>query len=63
MKVLKTSVAVGMGFSPDKRKRRRQHRKAAINLLRRGGFFNYFSARGSTFGDVAAWHLWQARVI
>jgi len=63
MKPIKETQAVGMGFSRDKRKRRNQHRTAARNLLRNGGFFNCYSARGSTFGDVAAWHIDQARAL
>lgn len=45
----------------DKRKVRRMHRQAADNLLSSGGFFNSFSARGSTFHFVAMWHLNRAR--
>lgn len=48
-------------YSSDKRKRRRQHRIAAKNLLGQGGFFNAQSARGSTLNTVAGWHLAQAR--
>lgn len=47
----------------DKRKLRRGHRKSAKNLLKNGGFFNNFSARGSTFWCVAMWHLKKARNI
>jgi len=63
MKILKREQAAKMGFSADKRKRRHQHRCAAKNLLREGGFFNCFSARGSTFGQIAMWHLSQARAL
>lgn len=55
--------AVSIGFSKDKRKRRNQHRTAALNILRSGGFFNCFSARGTTLGNVAAWHIRQALVL
>ena len=41
-----------IGFSHDRRKRRRQHRKAAKVLLSYGS---------SIFNGVAAWHLYQAR--
>jgi len=63
MKPMKETQAVNMGFSTDKRKRRNQHRRAAAKLLRSGGFFNCYSARGSTFVAVVAWHLSQARVL
>lgn len=63
MKPLKEMQAIAMGFSADKRKRRNQHRTAARNLLRNGGFFNCFSARGSTFSGVAEWHIGQARAL
>lgn len=45
----------------DKRKKRRSHRKAAKKLLNSGGFFNNFSAIGSTFWCVAQWHIKQSR--
>lgn len=45
----------------DKRKQRRAHRRAARYLLTHGGFFNGYSAPGSTFWSVAQWHLQQAR--
>lgn len=64
MGVLKSSKAVrDFSFSPDKRKRRNQHRRAAINLLRNGGVFNNFSAKGTTFNAVATWHLYNARYL
>jgi hypothetical protein len=63
MKLLGRNKAVDMGFSADKRKRRNEHRAAAKKLLKSGGFFNCYSARGSTFGQVAAWHLSQARLL
>lgn len=40
MKALSTERAVSMGYSSDRRKRKRQHRIAARALLRDGGFFN-----------------------
>lgn len=55
--------ALEMGYSSDIRKRRRQHRKNARNLLNNGGFFNGYSAPGSTFWMVAQWNLMQARYI
>lgn len=61
--LLSKAQATELGFSTDKRKRRNQHRTAALNLLRNGGFFNNCSARGTTFGDIAAWHLAQARAL
>lgn len=63
MKALTTEKAIRMGYSKDKRKRRRQHRQNAKHLLNEGGFFNGYSARGSTFGEAARWHLAQARAI
>lgn len=63
MALLNKTRAAQMGFSADKRKRRRQHRKAAKNLLINGGFFNGFSAPGSTFWQVAQWHKAQARAL
>jgi hypothetical protein len=63
MRILKAAQAEQMGFSLDKRKRRRQHRLAAKNLLTNGGVFNGASARGSTFHGVALWHLDQARYL
>ena len=63
MKVMKPKQAIQIGFSADKRQRRRQHPRAALNLMRQGGFFNAWSARGSSFGQVALWHLGQARAL
>lgn len=63
MAVMTKTVAAAHGFSSDIRKRRWQHRRAARNLLKQGGFFNSRSARGTTFGQVAAWHLEQARAL
>lgn len=63
MKALSTERAVSMGYSSDRRKRKRQHRKAARALLRSGGFFNGLSAPGSSFHAVAQWHLAQARAL
>lgn len=63
MALLNTKRAVQLGFSADKRKRRRQHRTAAKQLLTNGGFFNRFSAPGSTFWQVAQWHKAQARAL
>lgn len=63
MKLLGKKKAVEMGFSADKRKRRNEHRAAAKKLSKSGGFFNGFSARGSTFGQVIAWHLSQAKLL
>ena len=57
----KLSPGLASQYSTDKRKRRNQHRKAARHLLTHGGFFNGFSAPGSTFWHVAQWHLSMAR--
>lgn len=61
-RIVRQDEAVRYGFSPDKRKRRRQHRRMARSLLGSGGVFNNCSARGSTFYEVSRWHLWCARV-
>lgn len=50
--VMRTKQAVSMGFALDNRKRRRQHRQAARQLLEHGG---------QIFRAVAQWHLHQAR--
>lgn len=63
MALLNRQRAAQMGFSSDKRKRRRQHRRAAKRLLTGGGTFNGFSARGSSFHEVAMWHMAQARAL
>lgn len=63
MAPLNKQRAAQMGFSADKRKRRRQHRQAAKNLLNNGGFFNGYSSLGSTFWQVAQWHKAQARAL
>lgn len=63
IKRIKAEQIAMMGFSPDKRKRRRQHRHAAKHLLSNGGLFNGFSAPGSTFWCVAQWHKAQIRLI
>lgn len=59
----KLSPYYAASYSTDKRKRRNQHRTAAKSLLGSGGFFNGFSARGSTMHSVAGWHLAQARYL
>ncbi len=59
----KLSDDLAASYSTDKRKRRNQHRTAAKRLLKGGGFFNGYSARGSTFWYVAQWHLSQARYV
>lgn len=63
MALLNKTRAAQMGFSADKRKRRRQHRQAAKNLLTNGGFFNGLSGPDSTFWQVAQWHKAQARAL
>lgn len=50
-----------LGFSCDKRKRRKQHRRASKNLLNQDGLFNSYSARGTSFHTVSQWHLFNAR--
>lgn len=56
-----TDQAVAMGFSADRRKRRRQHRLAARRLLASTGVFVPQQAPGTSFHAVAQWHLEQAR--
>lgn len=51
----------GTGDAVDPRKQRRQHRRAAKALLSGGGLLNGFSLPGTTFHQVAQWHLSQAR--
>lgn len=62
-RILSAAEARDMGFSADKRKRRREHRQAARKLLRSGGFFNNLSAPRTTYWEVAQWHKAQARAI
>lgn len=62
MKVLPQERARDMGYSDDKRKRRRQHRKNARNLMGAGTFLNPRRAPiGSIPYEVAQWNLFQAR--
>ena len=49
------------GFSPDKRRRRRQHRKAARALIAGGTLFNGSAPPGSIPWCAAQWHLLMAR--
>lgn len=63
MSLLSTKRAVEMGYSCDKRKRRRQHRTAANHLAHSGGFFNGYSNPGSTLWEVMQWHKEQSRSI
>ncbi len=63
MKLMKEAQAVKMGFHLDKRKRRRQHRRAARQLIGAGTLLNAKAPRGSTLYVVAQWHLFQARYL
>lgn len=63
MKILSQAEAMKLGYSADKRKRRRQHRNNAKRLIDGGTFLNSKAPRGSTPGLVARWHLAQARGI
>lgn len=64
MKILTMIEAMRMGYSADKRRRRRQHRRNARYLMAAGTFMNPgHSPRGSIPQGVAAWHLAQARGI
>ena len=60
---LNTARALKMGYSADKRKRRRQHRQAARQLMGAGTLLNARSSLQSIPVIVAAWHLAQARAI
>lgn len=50
-------------FSSDKRKRRRQHRRAARRLIEMGTLLNARALPGMTPHAVARWHLQQARYL
>jgi hypothetical protein len=63
MNPLSEKQASNYGYSTDKRKRRRQHRTNARDLLRNGGRGNGRSAPGSTLWEVAQWHKAQARAL
>ena len=65
MKVAKFKNVVDLGFSHDRRRRRRQHRDAAKELLfgSGAGLMNGMSARGSTTWWAAQWHLYNARYL
>jgi hypothetical protein len=52
MKILSNAEAILMGYSKDKRKRRRQHRVNARDLFDQGG---------SILTSVGLWNLMQAR--
>lgn len=62
-RLISRSQAQRMGFSTSDRKRKRQHRQQARQLLTSGGFFNGNSMRGTSFHEVAMWHLAQARLL
>lgn len=51
------------GFSIDKRKRRKQHRRTAKDLLTKGGIFDNHPACRNTFHSIAMWHLSNARYL
>ena len=63
MRVLTTAQALRMGFSADRRRRKRQHRRAARALMQGGTLLNPRAGRGTIPGDVARWHLEQARYL
>jgi hypothetical protein len=50
-------------FSTDKRKRRRQHRRAAKRLIENGTLLNARATSGTVPYSVAWWHLQQARYL
>jgi hypothetical protein len=63
MHALNRKGAVNMGLSPDRRKRKRQHRRAAKSLIEGGTLLNARARVGSTPWAVAQWHLAQARAL
>lgn len=63
VRILKQAEAVQLGYSLDPRKRRRQHRVNARNLVGAGTFLNATAPRGSTPYMMAQWHLAQARAL
>lgn len=63
LRPLKRRHAIEMGYSPDPRKRRRQHRRAARQLLAAGSLLNPRAVPGTLGWDVAQWHLAQARMV
>lgn len=60
-RLLTAERATAMGYSGDKRKRRRAHRRAARQLIDGGTLFNAKAPCGSGPHAVAMWHLFQAR--
>lgn len=60
IKVLSQAVAVNIGYSKDRRKRKREHRLAAKKLLNSGTLFYVIAPKGSTLYNIAQWHLAQA---
>lgn len=60
---LRTRDALRMGYSPDRRKRRGQHRRMARELLGGGTLLNPTAPKGSVPYAVAQWHLAQARLL
>jgi len=55
------SKGVELGYSSDRRIRRRQHRNAAKRLLLDGGIFNHFCCPGTSYYIITRWHLMNAR--
>lgn len=53
--------AAALGYSADKRRRRREHRRNARDLLEGGVLFYAKAPVGSTPHTIAMWHLYQAR--
>lgn len=62
MKYLSNDKAVEMGYSRDRRVRRRQFRDNAKYLLNAGSFLNPKSVKGTTNYSVAQWHIFQSRL-
>ncbi len=63
IRILSQERASKMGYSTDKRRRRRQHRICARNLMNAGTLLNGKAPRTSIPSEVASWHLLQARFL
>lgn len=63
MKTMSAKKAAELGFSADKRKRRRQHRAAARRLTEFDRMLGERPAVGTVSHGVASWHLNQARFL
>jgi len=60
MILLSDENAISLGYSPDRNIRKQQHLDKAEKLTNQVGFFNSYDIKGTTIGDVAEWHKFQA---